>query len=165
MSAFVIKSHLWPDNSFASCFLDINLGILIDSMEPSPSWKAASLLKNFMEPEGSLPCSQEPYLAPILSQMNPVHITISLKIILIIPFHILSWFVSRLIMLLHLDVVSGLGIMLYRSIFIVLLALVSSWVLNLIIPNTLKKCNYTTKHWRNALCLRMSRCKLRSPMI
>jgi hypothetical protein len=28
----------------------------------------------FMEPEGSLPCSQKPPPVPILSQMNPVHI-------------------------------------------------------------------------------------------
>jgi hypothetical protein len=28
-----------------------------------------------MEPEGSLPCSQEPATFPILSQMNPIHIS------------------------------------------------------------------------------------------
>jgi hypothetical protein len=28
-----------------------------------------------MEPEGSLPCSQEPSTDPYLSQMNPVHTT------------------------------------------------------------------------------------------
>jgi hypothetical protein len=26
-----------------------------------------------MEPEGSLPCSQDPPLVPILSQINPIH--------------------------------------------------------------------------------------------
>jgi hypothetical protein len=29
--------------------------------------------QHFMEPEGSLLCSQEPLLAPIVSQINPIH--------------------------------------------------------------------------------------------
>jgi hypothetical protein len=29
--------------------------------------------QRFMEPEGPLPCSQEPLLVPILSQINPIH--------------------------------------------------------------------------------------------
>jgi hypothetical protein len=29
--------------------------------------------QHFMEPEGSLPCSQDPQLVPILSQINPIH--------------------------------------------------------------------------------------------
>jgi len=28
---------------------------------------------NFMEPEGSLPCSQRPIIGTYISQMNPVH--------------------------------------------------------------------------------------------
>jgi hypothetical protein len=51
-------------------------------MELSPSWEAASCVatqefpQHFMEPEGSLPCSQGPSTGlPILSQINPVHTT------------------------------------------------------------------------------------------
>jgi hypothetical protein len=40
-----------------------------------------------MEPEGSLPCSQEPSLVPILSQIDPVH-PIPLNPILILSTHL-----------------------------------------------------------------------------
>jgi hypothetical protein len=46
-------------------------------MEPSP-WEllnSSRIAQHFTEPEGSLPCSQEPATVPILSQMNPVHTT------------------------------------------------------------------------------------------
>jgi hypothetical protein len=50
----------------------------INTMEPSPSREAARYYRHFqnpMEPESSLPCSQEPSTGPHLSQTNPVHIT------------------------------------------------------------------------------------------
>jgi hypothetical protein len=48
-------------------------------MEQSPPWEAnrrsaSEDARRYMEPEGPLPCSQEPAIDPILSQMNQVHI-------------------------------------------------------------------------------------------
>jgi hypothetical protein len=50
-------------------------------MELSPSWEAAScaaiqeIPKHSMEPENSLPCSQDPFTGSYLSQTNPSHTT------------------------------------------------------------------------------------------
>jgi hypothetical protein len=46
--------------------------------ELSPSWEAVKCAAThslyFMEPEGSLPCPQEPSTGPFLGQIDPVHI-------------------------------------------------------------------------------------------
>jgi len=36
---------------------------------------------HIMEPKGSPPCSQQPSLVPILSQINPVHATLCISLI------------------------------------------------------------------------------------
>jgi hypothetical protein len=66
---------------------------LNDFMELSSSWEAASCSQRFMEPEGSLQCSQEPstgpYSKPDLS--SPYHLilsVISLRSILILYTHL-----------------------------------------------------------------------------
>jgi hypothetical protein len=56
-------------------------------------------------------------------------------------------------MLLQPDVASSPCILLYRTIFIVVFTLVSCSLLNLIELTVLKTCDYTTKHWRIALCV------------
>jgi hypothetical protein len=60
--------------------------------------------QNFMEPEGSLPHSQEPSTGPILSQINPIHtIPSCLRSILILSTHLGLGLLYWLILLICTD--------------------------------------------------------------
>jgi hypothetical protein len=79
-------------------------GDTTNCMEHSTSWEAnrafsySRKLPPFMEPEGSLPCSQKPPPITILSHTNPIHIPkiIFLRSILILSSHVRLGILSSL---------------------------------------------------------------------
>jgi hypothetical protein len=99
-------------------------------MEASPSPGASSCAPNqehpqyYMDPEGSLPSSQEPPLNPILSEINPV-----------IP---LFLFCLRLVLIVTTDLHLGLPSGFFPSGFLVILGEEYSEPLH-----------FTRNHWQN----------------
>jgi hypothetical protein len=55
----------------------LHFSILLPFLRSRQLCSCSRTFQHFMELEGSLPCSQEPSTGPYLSQINPVHITLS----------------------------------------------------------------------------------------